>query len=207
MRKSALATTLLEDTNSYPVLTLFSGLSDIPPSNTNTDRRGREKVSAKKMLLGAIAVMALLVGAGVAYANSTQDATAGDQEGDGSYKGSIAVPDQSGPSLQELAKIDQSTAEQAALEAVPGTVKQTDLENENGYVVYDVEVAGNDGKTHDVKVDAGNGDILHQQVDGPDGPGDTEDADGSGDTEDANGQGDVDEPGDSDGPGDTEDAN
>jgi hypothetical protein len=31
-------------------------------------------------------------------------------------------------------------------------------------VVYGVEVAGNDGKTHEVKVDAGNAQILSQQV-------------------------------------------
>lgn len=70
--------------------------------------------------------------------------------------------------LESLAKIDQATAEQAALKAVPGTVKNTELENENGFVVYGVEIAGNDGKTHDVKVDAGNAEVLHQEVDGAD---------------------------------------
>ena len=127
----------------------------------------------KKILIAAVAAMALLVVAGVAYANG---GGSGD-EGDGSYKGSIAAPEPGGPSLQELAKIDRATAEQDALDAVPGTVEETDLEVENGSVVYGVEIAGNDGKTHDVKVDAGNGKILSQQVDGADEPGDTEDAD------------------------------
>jgi len=70
-----------------------------------------------------------------------------------------------------------ATAEHDAPKAVPGTVKETDLEVESGSVVYGVEVAGNDDKTHDVKVDAGNRQILSQQIDGADEPGDPEDAD------------------------------
>lgn len=78
--------------------------------------------------------------------------------------------------LQTLARIDQTTAEQAALEAVPGTVKKTELENENGFVVYGVEIAGNDGKAYDVKVDAGNAKVLQQEVEGADEGSDSEDA-------------------------------
>jgi hypothetical protein len=66
-------------------------------------------------------------------------------------------------SPQELANIDQAAAEQTALEAVPGTVHETELEaDDDGQVVYDVEVAGEDGKNHDFKVDAGNGEVLYQ---------------------------------------------
>ena len=143
-------------------------------------------MDAKKALIAVVATMGLLFGTGVAYANSSSFGE--DEEADGSYKGSIAAPDQSGASLQELANIDQAAAEKAALEAVPGTVLETELEAD-GYVVYDVEVAGDDGKTHDLEVDAGNGEILDQgleeDVDEADGPADTEDADESGETEDA----------------------
>jgi uncharacterized membrane protein YkoI len=96
------------------------------------------------------------------------------QEEQPSYQGSIAAPEGQGDEaaessqLESLAKIDQATAEQAALKAVPGTVKNTELENENGFVVYGVEINGNDGQTHDVKVDAGNAEVLHQDVDGAD---------------------------------------
>ena len=34
--------------------------------------------------------------------------------------------------------------------------------------LYGVEINGNDGQTHDVKVDAGNAEVLHQDVDGAD---------------------------------------
>jgi uncharacterized membrane protein YkoI len=48
---------------------------------------------------------------------------------------------------------------------VPGTVHETELEtSDNGYVVYDIEIAGDDGNNHEVKVDAGNGEILHQDL-------------------------------------------
>src|ERR687890_758279 len=68
-------------------------------------------------------------------------------------------------SLHKLANIDEAAAEQAALKAVPGTVHEAELEtSDNGYVVYDIELAGKDGNKHEVKVDAGNGEILHQDL-------------------------------------------
>jgi uncharacterized membrane protein YkoI len=104
----------------------------------------------------------MLLGAGVAYAQSS---AGDDSDGDESYEGSISAPDRGGASLQESARVDQAAAEQAALETVPGTVHEIELEtSDNGYVVYDVEVAGEDGKNHEVKVDAGNGEILHQDL-------------------------------------------
>jgi uncharacterized membrane protein YkoI len=147
---------------------------------------------AKKGLLALLAVMVVLVGAGVAYAaNSSSQRTTGQDDADESYTGSVSAPGHNESSVQKLAKIDKAAAEQAALKAVPGTVHETELEtSDNGYVVYDIEVAGNDGKSHEVKADAGNGKIIHQdseeEADEADGRGDSEDADDeSGDTEDA----------------------
>jgi uncharacterized membrane protein YkoI len=120
----------------------------------------------RKVLIAIAAAMVLLVGAGVAYAaNSSSETTTGGEDGDDAYKGSVSAPDQSGASLQDAAKIDQAAAEQAALKAVPGTVHETELEtSDNGYVVYDIEIAGDDGNNHEVKVDAGNGEVLHQDL-------------------------------------------
>jgi uncharacterized membrane protein YkoI len=155
----------------------FGELSDPPQSGG-----GGQEVNAKKVLIAMAAAMGLLVGAGVAYAQTS--------DGDDAYKGSVSAPDQSGASLQESVKIDQAAAEEAALEAVPGTVHEAELEtSDNGYVVYDVEIAGDDGKNHEVKVDAGNGEILDQgleeDLDDADGSADTQDADEPGETEDA----------------------
>jgi uncharacterized membrane protein YkoI len=145
----------------------------------------------RKVLIAIAAAMVLLVGAGVAYAaNSSSDANTGrEDDGDDAYKGSVSAPDQNDSSLQQVDKVDQASAEQAALEAVPGTVHEAELEtSDNGYVVYDIEIAGDDGKNHEVKVDAGNGEILHQdledEADESD-AGETDDAEGSDDAEDS----------------------
>lgn len=66
--------------------------------------------------------------------------------------------------LEKLTTIDRAAAEEAALGAVPGEVREVELENENGFVVYEVEVAGDDGRLQEVVVDAGNGEVLGQEV-------------------------------------------
>jgi uncharacterized membrane protein YkoI len=88
------------------------------------------------------------------------------------YAGSIAIsPDQnSGLSesdeagaLQAKAVITPAEAESAALAANAGTsVVKTELDNENGTLVYSVELSSGS----DVKVDAGSGAILHTDAGG-----------------------------------------
>lgn len=76
------------------------------------------------------------------------------------------VPDaQEAAALQPLATTTAQEATDAALAAVPGTAGPAQLEDENGYVVYGVQVAQTDGTDVDVKVDAGNGTVLSQQAD------------------------------------------
>ncbi len=142
----------------------------------------------KKVLLAVAVAMVVLVGAGVAYgANNSSSETDEDE----SYKGSVSVAGKNESSLHKLANIDEAAAEQVALNTVPGTVHETELEtSDNGYLVYDIEIAGEDGKGHELTVDAGNGKVLYQDVeeeaDESDGRGNTEAADdGSDDTEDA----------------------
>jgi uncharacterized membrane protein YkoI len=125
--------------------------------------------------------MVVLVGAGVAYAanNGSSEMTIRDDEADDSYKGSVSVAGKNESSLHKLANIDQAAAEQVALKAVPGTVHETELEtSDNGYVVYDIEIAGDDGKDHEVTVDAGNGKVLQQDLEE-----EAEESDGRGHTE------------------------
>jgi peptidase YpeB-like protein len=75
--------------------------------------------------------------------------------------GGVAVAAQQ----QEPPKVDQAAAEEAALSAVPGEVKETELEREGGAAIYEVEVAGKDGRLHEVAVDAGDGRVLGQETD------------------------------------------
>ncbi|WP_209308846.1 PepSY domain-containing protein [Blastococcus sp. CT_GayMR16] len=124
-----------------------------------------------------------------------------DQEGeDASFTGSVAAPaeteqpdgqeasgneDQESAALQALATVTPQQAEQAAVAAVPGTVGGSELGNENGFVVYSVEIKGTDGNVTEVKIDAGNGAVLAQEAedgqeaadsaDQPEGPNDAQD--------------------------------
>jgi hypothetical protein len=96
----------------------------------------------------------------------------GPDQQDPVYAGSLSIsPDQnSGMSesdeaaaLQGMATLTAAQAESAALAANPGTtVVKTELDNENGALVYSVEL----GNGADVKVDAGNGAILHTDAGG-----------------------------------------
>lgn len=78
------------------------------------------------------------------------------------YTSSVVIPEGSFDEAQELAKyavISQEEAITAALKEVKGNIDKVFLENENGNVVYSVEISTPTG-VKDVKVDAGNGQIL-----------------------------------------------
>lgn len=63
--------------------------------------------------------------------------------------------------LASLAKITPDEAKAAALKVVTGTVTKVSLDNENGNLVYSVDIKTSTGST-DVKIDAGNGKVLAQ---------------------------------------------
>jgi uncharacterized membrane protein YkoI len=65
---------------------------------------------------------------------------------------------------QSLARITSAQARSAATASVPGTVGSVELENEDGNLVYGVTVKTSAGE-RDVKVDAGNGKVLHVDQD------------------------------------------
>jgi len=78
--------------------------------------------------------------------------------------GSIQIKsDEAG--LAQMAKIPMNSAINAALKQVPGKVLRAELENENGYLVYGVEIVKSDQQIVDVKVDAGNRMILRTDKD------------------------------------------
>lgn len=67
--------------------------------------------------------------------------------------------------LESRAKITADEAITAATDAVRGTADVAELENENGSVVYEVDVTAEDGSKTEVKVDAGNGKVLGAESD------------------------------------------
>ncbi len=123
--------------------------------------------------IGGVALIAMVAGGTGIIAASAGAAPApvgAGQEQDGSqepsYTGSIKAPEGSGgeeaenAALSGLAVITPEEAATAAGSAVTGTVGTAALDNENGFVVYSVEVMGKDGKLQEVTVDAGNGQVL-----------------------------------------------
>ena len=130
----------------------------------------------KRTLIGVAAGLGLLLGAaGVASAAQTDPAPtpvtspADDNVQDPTYTASITAEDVDGQSeaeeatgLAKAATISPDEAQAAAQAVVSGTVDKVELDNENGAVVYSVEISDGNGGHVDVKVDAGNGHVLHQ---------------------------------------------
>jgi uncharacterized membrane protein YkoI len=78
----------------------------------------------------------------------------------GVWCGTIQVGNHRESDFPDLAKIDFVQAAKAALKKVRGKVLKAELENENGFLVYDFGVVAKDKTIVDVKVDAGSGSIL-----------------------------------------------
>jgi uncharacterized membrane protein YkoI len=126
----------------------------------------------RKLIVG-VAAAVLVIGGGGAAVAAEQGAPPGQVE-DPNITGTVSAPggnegaegheNEADGQLEGLARIDRAAAEEAALGAVPGEVKETELENENGFVVYGVEIQGKDGRLHEVNVDAGNGKILAREM-------------------------------------------
>ena len=120
-------------------------------------------------------LMVLLLGIGSVFVSATITNT-----NPSDYVSSIRVADSgndniSGVSdvkettqLTPLAKITREEAITAAMSSTSGNYIATELDNENGNIVYSVEM-DNNGKVFDVKVDAGTGKVLKVET-GEDGP-------------------------------------
>jgi uncharacterized membrane protein YkoI len=104
------------------------------------------KITILKVMSGVF--LAALISIGTVSAQETKDA--------GSIK--LRNGDESG--FTDLAKISFDSAIKSAIAAVPGKVLNADLENENGYLVYSVEVVKSDHQIAEVWIDAGNGRVL-----------------------------------------------
>ncbi|GEM87712.1 PepSY domain-containing protein [Meiothermus granaticius] len=100
----------------------------------------------KAILLAALALLSL-----AAFAQQTGQS--GSQHP--SYRGSIPV--QEGQNYASLAKVSMADAVKAAQAAVGTTAAPTKvrLGNENGYLVWEVVIAG-----QEIKIDAGNAQVL-----------------------------------------------
>jgi uncharacterized membrane protein YkoI len=62
------------------------------------------------------------------------------------------------PSTGSLIKLTQQQVKDIALKQYKGTVKNVQLNHENGQDVYKISIQDQNGKNHDVKIDANTGD-------------------------------------------------
>ena len=102
-------------------------------------------------IIGSGVLVIGLAVAGASFANSDETEIRG---------GTIRIENQTEVDFPTLAKITPNQAVQKALAAVQGQVLKTELEDENGFLVYGVEVVTADKTIVDVKVDAGSGKVL-----------------------------------------------
>jgi uncharacterized membrane protein YkoI len=114
-------------------------------------------MKAKTGLLLAGALTLVMVSAVI---GSGQEAQAASQNSEPPLNCSIKIPQPTPADLSTLAKIKAQDAINAAKKAYPGiAVKNAELDNENGCLVYSVELR-NGGE---ILVDAGNGKVLRQE--------------------------------------------
>jgi uncharacterized membrane protein YkoI len=101
--------------------------------------------------------------------------------------GSVQVKDDKEVALLAQAKITSTEATRIAEKVLPGKVVKTRLDEENGYLVGEVGLVGDQGQVQELKIDAGNGRLLaieagengeHEEASDRDDPdGDREDRD------------------------------
>ncbi|WP_424862016.1 PepSY domain-containing protein [Streptomyces sp. MMS24-I29] len=102
----------------------------------------------KRRIVAAVAA-AVLVGGGTATAVAFADDEGHDRDAA-----------RSGAPGAGTARVDIGGATAAAVKAVPGTVTEAELDDEDGTVVWELDVYGSDGRWHDVTVDARRGTVL-----------------------------------------------
>ena len=142
-----------------------------------------KNLKKKAAVTGIIATTLAFGGAGLAMAanpDNAQPSSSAADEQDPSYTGTVQAPQDAtaadgtdaelseadeAASLQGLATVTPEEATAAALAAVPGTAGDAVLEDENGFVVYEVQVTAADGAVIEVKVDAGDASVLAQEAD------------------------------------------
>ena len=81
--------------------------------------------------------------------------------------GTAALRDDKEAHIGDLVKDAKITEEQAiktAMEKVPGTVVEAELEKKHGKTVWEVEILGADGKVTEVHIDAANGTVIDTEA-------------------------------------------
>ena len=108
------------------------------------------------VVIGSGALAISLLAAGITFADSDEVEIT---------TGTIHITAQPESEFPAMAKITLDQAMKTALETVQGRILKAELEAENGFLVYSVEVAAPDNTITDVKIDAGSGAVLAKTTD------------------------------------------
>ncbi|MGB3829098.1 MAG: PepSY domain-containing protein [Ornithinimicrobium sp.] len=164
------------------------------------------KTDGKKIAIAAAALGGVLLAGGATIAAAAPDdskstgtsdeasftgtitAPAEMPEGDETKEGSAeekAQEEAETTALADLATVNEDQARTSATDAVPGTVGKIELDDEDGFVVWEAEITQADGTMVEVLIDAGDGRVLTQEVEDVDDEGDEFDdgGNGTGDTQ------------------------
>lgn len=117
----------------------------------------------KKILVPVLAITVIAGGVGGSILNSPVSA-----EIPNNNSKTEVSEDQDQNQLAKEATISEKEAISAALKEVPGKATETELSNENGTLVYSVEVVDEKGAKQEVGIDAKNGKLLKVEADNED---------------------------------------
>ncbi|MEO3829612.1 PepSY domain-containing protein [Actinomadura sp. B10D3] len=120
----------------------------------------RRMLSARWPLV-AVAAAALIAAGGVGAVAAADGDDDGTPAGDPSA--TTSAPSAPAPAVPLAQAVD------TALKAVPGTVDEAELDDEHGRAVWEIDVLPDRGTPRNVVVDAGNGKVVANRADHPDG--------------------------------------
>ncbi|MFK2825770.1 PepSY domain-containing protein [Bacillus sp. B190/17] len=111
------------------------------------------KKKINKFVIPALAAIVIGGGAtGAVYASAVKGGTVQQEELNDRQEQDM---------LAKQAKISEKESIQIALGKVAGTVKEAELDDEDGTVIYEIKVQGKDGSEQEVKVDAQTGKVIN----------------------------------------------
>jgi uncharacterized membrane protein YkoI len=131
-------------------------------------KRNRAKIGGQSMTSKTKLLLAWVVTAAAAGLQATL--LADEPKNEPPIRGTIQLQQEGErqATYSGLAKITLQQATTIASNAQSGNISKAELQNEDGFLVYNVVVVSQDKKIHEIKVDAGNGSILRTDVDSTD---------------------------------------
>lgn len=112
-----------------------------------------------------VIMLAILAIAGVILTNLSSAGEKDEKE----FTGTITITNQSEIDYPDLATIDLSQALETGLKAVHGKAIKAELEEEDGYLVYSVEIVTPDHLINELLIDPGSGSILTKDIESTNG--------------------------------------